>query len=203
MARTLSADMFDLLSNPRCPDQVKVAAELIRPGDPIEIDEHTARRVLAPLLWMIARTGSDGLALTKTGYLRPVDVNALMTELGWSNWWIGKANREDLTPPAAMLRRAAVASRLVRSYKGALVLTPAGRRLRDDPVALWFHVATVLPVEKTPRAANSSCPGDPGRPRHIRARPPRRLCDVADQRAVGHGGVGHGEGDGIAGMGQP
>ncbi len=148
MARTLSADMFDLLSNPRCPGQVKVAAELIRPGDPIEIDEQAARRVLAPLLWMVARIGSDGLALTKAGYLRPVDVNALMTELGWSNWWIGKANREDLTPPAAMLRRAAVASRLVRSYKGALVLTPAGRRLRDDPVALWFHVADALPVEK-------------------------------------------------------
>ncbi len=148
MARTLSADMFDLLSNPRCPGPVKVAAELIRPGDPIEIDEHAARQVLAPLLWMVARTGSDGLALTKAGYLRPVDVNALMTELGWSNWWIGKANREDLTPPAAMLRRAAVVTRLVRSYKGSLVLTPAGRRLRDDPVALWFHVAGSLPVEK-------------------------------------------------------
>ncbi len=148
MVRTLSADVFDLLSNPRCPGPVKVAAELIRPGDPIEIDEHAARQVLAPLLWMVTRTGSDGLALTKAGHLRPVDVNALMTELGWSNWWIGKANREELTPPAAMLRRAAVASRLVRSYKGALVLTPAGRRLHDDPVALWFHVAGALPVEK-------------------------------------------------------
>ncbi len=148
MQRTLTGDVFDLLSHSRIPGPVRVAAELIRPADPIEIDEHAARQMLAPLLWMVARTGSDGIPLTKAGHLRPVDVSALMTELGWSNWWIGKANREELTAPAAMLRRAAVASRLVRSYKGALVLTPAGRRLRDDPVALWFHVADALPVEK-------------------------------------------------------
>ncbi len=148
MQRTLSGDVFDLLAHARLPDPVRVAAELIRPADPIEIDEQTARQVLTPLLWMVARVGSDGLPLTKSGYLRPVDVNALMTELGWSNWWIGKANREDMTAPAGMLRRAAIASRLVRSSKGALVLTPAGRRLCADPVGMWFHVADVLPVEK-------------------------------------------------------
>ncbi len=140
--------MFDLLAQSRLPHPVRAAAELIRSADPIEIEEQTARQVLAPLLWMVARVGSDGLPLTKAGYLRPADVNALMIELGWASRWIGKANREEMTAPAAMLRRAAIASRLVRSYKGALVLTPAVRRLRDDPVALWFHVADALPVEK-------------------------------------------------------
>ncbi len=148
MDRTLAPDVFDLLTQPGLPPPVRAAAERIDASAPIEVDETTAQQVMAPLLWMTQRVGADGLALTKAGHLRPVDVTALMTELGWDSWWIGKNNREELTAPAGMLRRAAVAAKLVRKYKGTLRLTRAGRNLADDPVLMWFHVAEQLPVER-------------------------------------------------------
>ncbi len=148
MQRSLTGEVFNLLSNPRLPEQVQSCAELIRPEKPIEIDENAAREMVAPLIWMLARIGTQGLPLTKVGYLRPVDVTALMTELGWSQWWIGKANREEQTAPASRLRETVLETRLVRRLKGSLVLTPLGRTLADDPVGLWFHIANILPVEK-------------------------------------------------------
>ena len=148
MDRTLAPDVFDLLTQPDLPPPVREAAERIDASSPIEVDETTALQVMTPLLWMTRRVGADGLALTKAGHLRPVDVTALMTELGWDSWWIGKNNREELTAPAGMLRRAALAAKLVRKFKGSLRLTPAGRDLADDPVRMWFHVAEQLPVER-------------------------------------------------------
>ena len=129
MDRTLAPDVFDLLTQPRLPSPVRAAAEPINASAPIEVDEATALRVMAPLLWMTRRVGTDGLALTKAGHLRPLDVTALMTNLGWDSWWIGKNNREELTAPAGMLRRAAIQVKLVRKYKGTLRLTRAGRSL--------------------------------------------------------------------------
>jgi hypothetical protein len=148
MQRVIRGEFFSLLSNPRLPEQVRVVAELIRTQDPIDVDEPTARRVMAPLLWMLDRIGKEGLALTKVGYLRPVDVSELMHELGWSDSWIGKSNREEQTAPARMLREAALNGKLARNLKGSLVLTPAGRKLIGDPVALWFYITDALPLEK-------------------------------------------------------
>lgn len=76
-----------------------------------------------------------------------MDVTALMTELGWSSWWIGKANREDLTQPAQWLREAATRVGLVRKYKGQLLLTRLGAGLHSDPVAGLMPIAERLPVE--------------------------------------------------------
>ena len=55
--------------------------------------------------------------------------------------WIGKANREDLTPPVAALRVAAQEVGLLRKAKGTLAPTARARAAAEDPRAL---VATVL-----------------------------------------------------------
>ena len=148
MDRILAPDVADLLPRRDLPAPVRSAIAVIAPDDPIEVDEATALRAVEPLQWFTRRVGVDGLPLTKSGRLRPIDVNALMTELGWDSWWIGKNNREELTQPAGMLRQAAEAAKLVRKYRGSLRLTPAGRAVLDDPAGLWFHVAEQLPAER-------------------------------------------------------
>lgn len=69
---------------------------------------------------------------------------------GITRWWIGKANREDLTPPVAALRSSAQGVGLVHKRKGRLLLTPAGRRARGNPAALWDHLVAHLPAGRRP-----------------------------------------------------
>lgn len=57
-----------------------------------------------------------------------------MTELGWLDDWIGKGNREDLTPPIANLRTAAQRLGLVRVQKGRLLLSAAAKKALGDPL---------------------------------------------------------------------
>jgi hypothetical protein len=125
----------------------------LRPGlvDPIQV-----QAAVAPYLWLLGRCGTEGLPLTAAGYLRPADVEALMVELGWSQWWIGAHNREQHTYPAAMLRESAMALRLVRRLRGRLVRSPAGRSVAGDPMALWGHIAASLPVERDDPDADTS-----------------------------------------------
>ena len=125
----------------------------LRPGlvDPIQV-----QAAVAPYLWLLGRCGTEGLPLTAAGYLRPADVEALMAELGWSQWWIGAHNREQHTYPAAMLRESAMALRLVRRLRGRLVRSPAGRSVAGDPMALWGHIAASLPVERDDPDADTS-----------------------------------------------
>jgi hypothetical protein len=87
----------------------------------------------------------DGVKLTQAGYLPPVIVTAAMTELGWADDWYGKNNREDATFPVLELRESAQRFGLVRKYRGRLVPTKVGRSLAEDPVGLWWHLASALP----------------------------------------------------------
>ena len=98
------------------------------------------RSAVRPYLWLMERCAGDGLQLTQAGRLRPDEVKALMDELGWSRDWIGTSNRENQT---------AQALRLVRRFKGRLVLSPAGRDCSGDPLKLWGHIARSLPIERT------------------------------------------------------
>lgn len=96
-----------------------------------------------PYLWLIEAVG-DGVALTGAGYLRPVMVSAAMTELGWTDRWIGKQNREDQTLPILSLRESAQRAGLLRKAKGRLLVTRNGARLAEDPTELWWHVVRHL-----------------------------------------------------------
>ncbi len=53
--------------------------------------------------------------------------------------------REVQTLPVLMLRESATRLGLLRKYRGMLLMTPRGRELRGDPVALWWHLAEILP----------------------------------------------------------
>lgn len=89
---------------------------------------------------------ADGLALTSAGYLPPAVVEQFAERSGITRWWIGKANREDLTPPVATVRDTARMLGLVAVRKGRLTPTAAGVRCRQDPRALWQHIVGRLPV---------------------------------------------------------
>ena len=91
----------------------------------------------------------DGVTLTAAGYLPPAVVEQVAESTGISYWWIGKANREDLTYPVADIRTTARALGLVSIRKGRLSPTAAATRAHHDPQALWRHIVGRLPLGTT------------------------------------------------------
>jgi hypothetical protein len=89
---------------------------------------------------------ADGATLTAAGYLPPAVVEQVAERTGISDWWIGKANREDLTFPVADIRATARALGLVSARKGRLSPTVAAIRCGQDPTALWRHIVGRLPL---------------------------------------------------------
>ncbi len=113
--------------------------------EPTVIDADTAAAMVGPYTWMLDRVGEEGITLTGAGYLPPVHVEAAMAELDMGGEWIGKHNREVQTPPVLHLRESAQRMGLLRKNRGKLLLTARGRRLRTDPVGLWWHIAERVP----------------------------------------------------------
>ena len=73
--------------------------------------------------WLLNRVGEQGIRLTAAGYLPPKVVTAAMDELGWRAKWIGSSTREDTTAPILELRETAQQLKLLRKYRGQLLLT--------------------------------------------------------------------------------
>jgi hypothetical protein len=129
-------------------EQRELFQQLIEDADvdgPIDIDADTAARMVSPYSWLLDRVGADGIKLTGAGYLPPLHVEAAMAELGLGKEWIGKGNREIQTMPVLHLRESAQAMGLLRKHRGALVLTKRGQAVRNDPLALWWHLAERMP----------------------------------------------------------
>ncbi len=137
-----------------------------------DIDTVTAARMVRPYTWVLDRVGDEGIRLTGAGYLPPAHVEAAATELGLLEDWIGKGNRESQTLPVLHLRETATKMGLLRKHRGMLLLTAAGRRLRTDPVSLWWHLAERMPPRSADRcetqagliwllAVAAQWPGDP------------------------------------------
>jgi hypothetical protein len=112
---------------------------------PTDVTDAEAARLTEPYQVLLDVTG-DGVALTAAGYLPPAVVENIAVRTGITGWWIGKANREDLTPPVAEVRDTARSLGLVTVRAGRLVPTAAGRRCRQDPQALWKHIVGRLPL---------------------------------------------------------
>jgi pRiA4b ORF-3-like protein len=110
-----------------------------------DVDAVTAARMVRPYAWLLDRVGDEGIRLTGAGYLPPAHVEAAATELGLLEDWMGKGNRETQTLPVLHLRETATKMGLLRKLRGMLQLTAAGRKLRTDPVALWWHLAGRMP----------------------------------------------------------
>lgn len=103
---------------------------------------------MRPYTWLLDRVGDEGVKLTAAGFLPPAVVVEAMAVLEGRADWIGKGNREDLTIPVRDLRESAQQLRLIRRFRGRLVLSPAGRAMRQDPVALWRFVADAMPGDE-------------------------------------------------------
>ncbi len=102
---------------------------------PSAVDADTAARIIRPFAWLMDAVGPAGLDLTAAGWMPQATVLAGMTELGWIADWIGKGNREDVTPPIAVLRETAQHIGIVRVQKGRLLLSAAAKKALGDPVA--------------------------------------------------------------------
>jgi hypothetical protein len=107
--------------------------------------------MVRPYAWLLDRVGAEGIKLTSAGYLPPVHVEAAVAGLGLAEGWIGSYNRESQTLPVLEFRESAMGLGLVRKYRGQLVATARGHKLREDPVALWRYLARSVP----PRAADA------------------------------------------------
>jgi hypothetical protein len=97
--------------------------------------------VVRPVHWLLSRVPTDGLELTKDGYLKPAFVRQIMDELGWAHRWPGSANRESQTFPVLRLRQQLQDWKLVRKLKGRLILAPTGRKMHDGGRPLWDFLA--------------------------------------------------------------
>ena len=113
----------------------------------VVLDEEDVRRAARPWSAVLDAVGA-GTQLTAAGYLPPVVVEQIARAAGGSDWWIGKANREDLTPPVAILRQNAQQVGLVRKAKGALTQTARARAVADHPRELVATVLKQLPLGK-------------------------------------------------------
>jgi hypothetical protein len=119
---------------------------LVRTPDPAGCDHDRHVEAAASAVgWLLNRVGEQGIRLTAAGYLPPKVVTAAMDELGWRAKWIGSCTREDTTAPILELRETAQQLKLLRKYRGQLLLTKTGAAFRDDPEALRRHLAQSLP----------------------------------------------------------
>ena len=122
----------DLLAHPAVSGATEVSAE-----EAAELTE--SFRVLLDVI-------GDGMPLTAAGYLKPAAVEQIAQRTGMTDWWIGKANREDITWPVAELRATARALGLISVRKGRIAPTRAITKHRDDPQAILRHIAGRLPL---------------------------------------------------------
>jgi hypothetical protein len=80
---------------------------------------------LRPWSVVLQTAGTDGIPLTKAGFMAPAACERIWHGSGLA-WDYGKGNREQFTPEVAMLRQECLRAKLIRTFKGRLVLTPAG-----------------------------------------------------------------------------
>lgn len=111
----------------------------------VELDEDEARRGARPWSAVLDAVG-PGVKLTAAGYLPPAIVERIANDAGIIDWWIGKANREDLTWPVATLRETAQSLGLLRKARGTLAPTARAKMATNQPHVLVASVLQRLPL---------------------------------------------------------
>ena len=98
----LPEPLADLVKSLRGDGWVQADAWLtaLGPRPAVELGEQDVRRAARPWL-AVLRCRRPGTTLTAAGYLPPALVEQIAQAAGVTEWWIGKANREDLTWPVA------------------------------------------------------------------------------------------------------
>ncbi|MDN5743797.1 MAG: plasmid pRiA4b ORF-3 family protein [Nocardioidaceae bacterium] len=110
-----------------------------------DLPDSEAERITHPYRVLLEAIGT-ATKLTSAGYLPPTVVEQIAVEAGIAEWWIGKANREDLTPPVAAIRDSVRALGIVYVRDGHLRASRAGIQGRRDPQKLWRHIVGRLPL---------------------------------------------------------
>lgn len=144
----LPSELVHVIGRLSTPARFEIDDWLAAPGwgEPDRFSREEARVLTTPFRVVLDAVG-DGVRLTAAGYLPPRVVEQIFVETRLDRRWIGKGNREDLTPPVYDLRERVRRFGLVRKVKGQLVPTSNGRRLRADPEALLELVLTRLALE--------------------------------------------------------
>ncbi len=117
--------------------------------DPAHVPLDVAAAAVRPWQVLLRHLG-EGVTLTGAGYLPTAVVSAVFDELDITEPWMRNMSREDHNPPVRHLREQAQALGLLRKAKGRLAPTALARRIGDDPVALWWEIASRLPLGKLP-----------------------------------------------------
>jgi hypothetical protein len=110
-------------------------------GTAPEISADDAAATTHPYRRLVEMIGSEGVDLTRAGYLPPKLAADLADEIGISRPWGRHTESESSTPGLVALRSRARKIGLVRVYRRRLIATKAGIALTQDPVALWWRVA--------------------------------------------------------------
>lgn len=110
-----------------------------------DLPDNEAERITQSYRVLLEAIGT-ATKLTGAGYLPPAVVEQIAEGTGITEWWIGKANREDLTPPVAAIRETARALGLVYVRDGHLRASRAGIQGRQSPQTLWCHIVSRLPL---------------------------------------------------------
>ena len=112
-----------------------------------------------PWMALLQAVGS-GIKLTAAGYMPPATVEQVAQASGVTDWWIGKANREDLTWPVAELRENAQALGLVRKTRECSPPLPV-RAALDNPAnwSAWSWRGCRWGRDSRRRPDGSSCSG--------------------------------------------
>jgi hypothetical protein len=122
-----------------------LVARLMSLAEPVALPSHAEMQAaLGPVTWFLERASGDGMTLTSAGYLKPVDVEEICAILPAMPDWFGKNNRENHAHPLQEFRAWLQAAGLVRKYKGKLLTTRAGLKVRADTGALWDYLASRL-----------------------------------------------------------
>lgn len=142
----LVTQLLEMLELSDVGDQIYALVLKADLGDVPPVSPDAAEQVVARFRWLVDRVGDEGVQLTSAGYLPPAVVEAAMQELQLDPLWIGKGNREDLTPPVAAFRRAAQELGVVRKVKGRLTVPAKVRTAAREPEKLWGHLVERLPL---------------------------------------------------------
>jgi len=144
----------DLLARVHVPESIGDALDGLDSTAP-PVDPGQLRQFGDRYRWLLDRIGDDGVQLTAAGYLPPALVGEIAVALNLDDLWIGTANREHHTAPVLQFRESAQDLGLLRKSKGYLMLTKAGRHVRDDPDFMWQHLVDALPATRSRRGPHA------------------------------------------------
>lgn len=137
-ARPVLGELFDRLLPPRAAELAALVEKAWQaPAVPSPADLAVGLR---PWQAMLDEAREDGIPLTQAGWIAPAACERILAR-GEFEVRYGKGNREQHTPELRGLRERLTSARLLRRYRGKLVLTPRGRACVDDPPALAQHLA--------------------------------------------------------------